>query len=484
MLLIPLLRRGRPYRSLDVVRVPHHATGAPFVEVSQANTGLIRRDLAQQADMRAALTALTTNRLIGITRDAAAIYLNDTLPVGDSPQTPDDYVAQVSATTGMPLAMVRRHLTRVASVMTNVEPIVRGLTRGLAPGLLDAGCGEMDGHIVSVVPRAQSLGVVLPSNSPGVHGLWVPAMVLKMPLVLKPGSAEPWTPYRIIQAFLHAGAPPDAFNYFPTSHAGAGEIVRQCGRSMFFGDASTVGAFRNDPRIELHGPGFSKVLLGDDSADRWQEYLDLIVASVGENGGRSCINASGVWTPRHGTDIADALAERLAAIEPRDASDPRAELAPFPDRRTAEAISAQIDLGLHEPGAVDVSARHRSGSRVVQHDGATYVRPTVIHCSSPSHPLANREFLFPFVSVVDVSPDDMASMPDPLGPTLVVTALTHDQKLADRLLASPLIGRLNLGPIQTNAIVWDQPHEGNLFDHLYGRRAFQTHESTSGVVFS
>lgn len=466
------------------MRVPHHATGAPFVEVSQANTGLIRRDLAQQTAMRAALTRVPTKRLIEITRDAAGIYLTDTLPLGDSQQTPDDYVAQVSATTGMPHAMVRRHLTRVSSVMTNVEAIVHGLTRGLDPSLLDAGCGEMDGHIVSFFPRAQSLGVVLPSNSPGVHGLWVPAMVLKMPLVLKPGSAEPWTPYRIIQAFLRAGAPADAFNYLPTSHAGAGEIVRQCGRSMFFGDASSIGAFKHDPRIELHGPGFSKVLFGDDAADRWQEHLDLIVASVGENGGRSCINASGVWTPRHGAAIADALAARLAAIEPRDAGDPRAELAPFTDARTAASISAQIDLALHEPGAEDVSAAHGRGPRLAHHGGATYLRPTVIHCSSPSHPLANREFLFPFVSVVDVAPGEMAAMPEPLGQTLVVTAITRDQTLVDRLLASPLIGRLNLGPIQTNAIAWDQPHEGNLFDHLYGRRAFQTHESTSGVVFS
>src|SRR6185503_7136171 len=110
-----------------------------------------------------------------------------------------------------------------------------GLTRGLDPSLLDAGCGEADGHIVSFFPRAQSLGVVLPSNSPGVHGLWVPAMVLKMPLVLKPGSAEPWTPYRIIQAFLRAGAPPDAFSLYPTDHAGSGEILRQCQRGIVFG---------------------------------------------------------------------------------------------------------------------------------------------------------------------------------------------------------------------------------------------------------
>jgi hypothetical protein len=67
----------------------------------------------------------------------------------------------------------------------------------------------------------------------------------------------------------------------------------------------------------------------------------------------------------------------------------------------------------------------------------------------------------------------MQSMPDALGPTLVVTAVTTDPPLIERLLRSSLVGRLNLGPIQTNQIAWDQPHEGNLFEHIYARRAFQ-----------
>jgi acyl-CoA reductase-like NAD-dependent aldehyde dehydrogenase len=122
---------------------------------------------------------------------------------------------------------------------------------------------------------------------------------------------------------------------------------------------------------------------------------------------------------------------------------------------------------------VDVTAARRPGPRLVESGGSTYLLPTVIHCESSSHPLANREFLFPFVSVVDVTADEMQTMPECLGSTLVVTAVTSDQMLADRLLGSPLVGRLNLGAIQTNTIAWDQPHEGNLFDHLYGRRAFQ-----------
>jgi acyl-CoA reductase-like NAD-dependent aldehyde dehydrogenase len=473
MLHLPLLRRGRAYRSLDVVRAPHQATGKPFVEISQANGGLIRRDLMSVEAMRASMAAIPTARLIEMGREAAGIFLNDTLPVGDERQRPDDYVEQVSATTGMPFVMVRRNMQRLAAVMENLEAILRGLTRESDLAFLDRGFGGSHGHAVSFYPRTHALGVVLPSNSPGVHGLWVPAVALKMPLVLRPGSAEPWTPYRLIQALMRAGVPGDAFNYFPSDHAGAGEIVRQCGRSMFFGDLATVGAFAGDPRIELHGPGYSKVLIGADQAGRWRESIDLIAASVAENGGRSCVNASGVWTPAHGRAIAEALAARLSLIVPRAADDPAAEIAPFVDPKVAARISAQIDDALAEPGADDVTALHRAGPRLVRTDGGTYLRPTVIHCTSPSHPLANREFLFPFVSVVDVPADAMARMPEALGPTLVVTAITSDADLTARLLSSNLIGRLNLGAIQTNAIVWDQPHEGNLFDHLYARRAFQ-----------
>ena len=473
MLHVPLLRRGRPYRSLDVARAPHHATGAPFAEISQANVGLIRRDLLAQEEMRGALARLPVARLIEMAREAADIFLNDPLPLGDDRQRPDDCVEQVSATTGMPFAMVRRNMQRIASVMRNLEAILRGLTRGLDLGVLDRGFGDLQGQAISFYPRARALGVVLPSNSPGVHGLWVPAIALKTPLVLRPGSAEPWTPFRIAQAMMKAGVPPDAFNYFPSDHAGAGEIVRQCGRSMFFGDVSTVGAFAGDPRIELHGPGYSKVLVGADAAADWPRHVDLIAASIADNGGRSCVNASGVWTPAHGREIAEALAARLAAIVPRAADDPQAAIAPFVDPRVARRIDEQIEAGLREPGAEDVTARVRNGPRLVERNGSTYLLPTVVHCASSSHPLANREFLFPFAAVVDLTAEEMARLPEALGPTLVVSALTDDQALIDRLLASDLIGRLNLGPIQTNAIVWDQPHEGNLFDHLYGRRAFQ-----------
>ncbi|MBS1788876.1 MAG: aldehyde dehydrogenase family protein [Acidobacteria bacterium] len=469
MLHIPILRKGNPYKSVDVSRVPHFRTRETFVELSLANPGLIRRDLRDLDAIQAMLAAFTTEQLIAMCRKAADSFMNDTLPVADQSQTPDDYVRQLSATTGMPHVLVRKNMAKISGVMAEMKSVLDGLTRGIDLKILDDGFGSHEGHAVSFFPRTNSLGVILPSNSPGVHSLWIPSIAMKVPLVLKPGSSEPWSPYRIAQALINAGVPKEAFGYYPADHGGAGAILQSCGRGMFFGDSSTVGKYASDPRIELHGTGYSKVVLGDDVVDDWENYLDVMVASITENGGRSCINASGVWVTRHGNEIAKALAERVAKIIPRQPEDPEALLAPFANADVAKRISAIVDSGLRESGATDVSAKVR-GKRLVEVDGATYLLPTIVHVENHNHPLANREFLFPFASVVEVRPEEM---PEAFGPSLVVTAITNDLKLINKLVASPHVDRLNIGAIPTMKIAWDQPHEGNLFEHLYARRAFQ-----------
>ena len=476
MIHIPILRHGVPYTSLDVIRIPHHRNRETFAEMSQVNAGIIRRDLRdeEQLGAREALAKIPFEKLLDMCARAADHFLNDTLPLGGVPQTPNDYVEQLSATTGMPHALVRKNMTKIAGVMTEMRTVLRGLTRGLDLSLLDAGHGQHAGHALSYYPRTNALGVVLPSNSPGVHSLWVPSIALKMPLVLKPGSAEPWSPFRIAQAFMKAGCPPEAFCYYPADHAGAGEILRRTGRSMFFGDVSAVGSWEGDPRVEIHGPGYSKVLVADDQLASIETHVDLIAGSIADNGGRSCVNASGVWVgASHAERVALALAKKLVQIVPRPATDERATLAPFADPKVAERISQQIDAGLETPGAREITAELRNGPRLVQFEGCTYLLPTVVLCDSVDHPLANREFLFPFAAVVKVTAEEMARMPQPMGKTLVVTALTEDRRLIDKLLSSPYVDRLNVGPIATNVISWDQPHEGNLFEHLYARRSFQ-----------
>ena len=470
MIHIPILRRGEPYKSLDVATARHYRTREPFVTISQANAGLIRRDLRDQKMARERLRAISTAELLEICRRAADNFLNASLPLGDDTQAPEDYVRHVSATTGMPHVMAQRNMKKIHGALSQADEVLNGLTRNVDWDILDRGFGEIDGKPLSFYPQTESLGVVLPSNSPGVHSLWVPAIPLKIPLVLKPGSAEPWTPYRIIQAFISAGLPAEAFSYYPADHAGAGEILSRCQRGIIFGDASTTGVWANDHRIEVHGPGFSKILIGPDCADDWENYLDVMVSSIADNGGRSCVNASSIWVTAHAEEISEALAQRLAVIEPRAEDDPQAQLAPFADPNVASRISSLIDQGLTEPGAREITATHRKGERLVDRDGCKYVLPTIVLCEDAEHPMANREYMFPFASVVKVTPDQI---PEVLGPSLVVTAITNDSKLIQKLLTSSNVDRLNIGAVATNQISWDQPHEGNLFEHLYARRAFQ-----------
>lgn len=447
--------------------MPHYRTGETVAEVSQANNGLIRRDLRDQETGRFALQQLSTNELLDIARRAASHFMNDELPLGDAAQTPDDYVRQLAATTGMPHVFVRKNMNKINGVLSEMAHVLNGLTRGIDFALLDKGFGTVNGHAISFYPRGNSLGVVLPSNSPGVHALWLPSIALKIPLILKPGSAEPWTPYRLIQAFIKAGAPPEAFSFYPTSHGGGNEILSQCGRGMVFGDVSATEVWREDSRIEVHGPGYSKVVIGPDCADEWEQHLDIIAASIAENGGRSCINASGVWVTKHSAAIADALAQRLAQIVPRDEADEAAQIAPFANRQVAEYLNRTIESNL--AGAEDVTARYRETPRLTEWQGSTYLLPTIVHCDA-AHTLANKEFLFPFASVVEVAPEDL---PHILGPSLVVTVISRDESFINRFVAAPHVDRLNIGPLPTMAISWDQPHEGNLFEHLYARRAFQ-----------
>ena len=465
MLHIPILRQGKPYESVDKITIVHHATGEPVAAVSQANAGLISRDVHRwDADV---LEQFTVKELTGICKKAADLLMNGTLPVGDSKQTFDEYVKSLSATTGMPYSYCRLNAKKIHRVLDEMDVILAGLTRGFDLSILDKGFGNDEGRTLSWFREARTFGAVLPSNSPGVHSLWIPAVAMKTPVVLKPGREEPWTPLRVIEALAAAGMPREAFGFYPTDHGGASTLLQVVDRAMLFGDASTTKAWAHDPRIELHGPGYSKVILGEDAADEWEKHIDLIVASIAANGGRSCINASAVWTPKNADKIAEAVARKLSKVTALPADDPSAQIAGFANAQMATRISAMIDGLL--PGARELTAELRGTPRLQTIGRVAYLLPTIIRCDR-EHGLANKEFLFPYASVLECP---QAEIPDAIGSTLVATVLTRDRKFARAMMASENIDRLNVGPIPTYQLSWDQPHEGNLFEHLYRQRAFQ-----------
>ena len=469
MLNIPVIRWGKPYESLDVDKIVHFSTGESIAQVSQANGGIIQRDMRKAHKAREILRDIPCSELIERLKKAGDLYLNGDLPVGDGIQTPDDFAYQQSATTGLPEHMCKANMAKNKFVLDNMETILDALTRGLDLEILTRGYGIEDrGVVISYQAQTSALGAVLPSNSPGVHTLWLPVIPLQFGLVLKPGPQEPWTPYRMFAAYSAAGIPPEVVSLYPGGPEAGAAVLAASERAMIFGGTATVDQYKGNPRVQAHGPGFSKILLGDDVVDDWEQYIDLMAESIYINSGRGCINCSGIWASRHTQEIAQALAERLGPKEVKPPDDPEAGLAAFTVPDMASAVWDMIEQDLQEDGVTDMTADY--GSRLVEKELCAYLRPMIVHCSSPENAIAGKEYMFPFSTVVQCPQDQMLAK---IGQTLVCSGITSNTDLIQELSDAVFIDRLNIGPIPTSKLNWLQPHEGSIIDFLYRTRAYQ-----------
>src|SRR6185436_20127213 len=118
---------------------------------------------------REALRDIPIDDLITRVAKAGELYMNASLPMGDRTQTPDEFVRAQSASTGLPERLCRANMTKNAFVLGEMRGILTSLTRGLSLDVLTTGIGEERGVPISYQAQSPVLGLVLPSNSPGVH---------------------------------------------------------------------------------------------------------------------------------------------------------------------------------------------------------------------------------------------------------------------------------------------------------------------------
>src|SRR5262249_45355597 len=157
-----------------------------LAEVSRANGGLVERDMRFAKRARDVLREIPIKELMQMVKKAADFYTKAELPLGTGTQTPDQFVRMQSATTGLPEHMCRFNMEKNHFVLNQMEKILDSLTRGLDLNILSRGYGvEERGVPVSYQAQSPVLGLVLPSNSPGVHTLWLPIIPLQIGLVLK-----------------------------------------------------------------------------------------------------------------------------------------------------------------------------------------------------------------------------------------------------------------------------------------------------------
>src|SRR3954463_6354633 len=228
MVKIPVLRWGQPYDSLETDSVVNFVTGETLAKVSQANPGLLAKDMKKLQRAREVLREIPCRELVQIMKKAADLYRDGTLPMGDGVQTPDDFARQQSASTGLPEHMCKGNMAKNHFVLSNMDKILDALTRGLDLEILTRGYGvESRGVMVSYQAQSPALGLVLPSNSPGVHTLWLPVIPMQIGLGVEPGAQEPWAASRLAAAFFQADVPKEAISIYPGAGEIGAEVVRR-----------------------------------------------------------------------------------------------------------------------------------------------------------------------------------------------------------------------------------------------------------------
>lgn len=123
-----------------------------------------------------------------------------------------------------------------------------------------------------------------------VYQLLAPGLALG-PMLIKTGSGDCLTALRLREAYKQAGLPAEAVAvYHGDGETLAPAINHVCKNTMIFGDADTVAAYHGNRDFEVHGPGRSKIVIGQDMIGTWRDYLDsVIIPSILNGSGRGCI---------------------------------------------------------------------------------------------------------------------------------------------------------------------------------------------------
>ncbi|WP_158880338.1 aldehyde dehydrogenase family protein [Amycolatopsis anabasis] len=445
MLRLDVLGPTGPYRSRKQETV-HDVTGNPVATLSLAPRLFVTR--AMKA-LHLARTAPVDDRIAAIAR-AGELFAAGTvagLPV-------EEYQRTVSAVSGMSISAVRTATGDIARAAAQAHRSVR---QARPVGAVDDWRDPFTRTGRAVwTRRGDVFAVHAAGNHPAVHQGWLEALALGYRLAVRPSRREPFTPHRLVTALREAGFAEDQVVLLPTDHDAAGEILGQADLGMVYGGGDVVRKYADHPGVLPQGPGRSKILLTAE-AD-WESALDTIVDSVSAGGGVGCVNTTAVLVEGDPAPVAEAIAERLAALPSLPPQDERAILPVLPVETArqwekhllAKATGTRAWLG--GDGIVDELG-----------DGSAVLRPAVHQVDSPFAGQIGVELGFPCVWVAPWHRDAGIG---PLRETLVLTAITTDERLIEELVAEPTIGNVYVGEHPTSWMEPGLPHDGYLAEFL------------------
>ncbi|UAK30717.1 aldehyde dehydrogenase family protein [Nocardia asteroides] len=423
-------------------------TGTPAAELSLAPPVFVSRALTA---LRRAPTPPRRERMAALAR-AGHLFAEASL----GGLSPEDYQYLVCRVSGVPAAVVRRATRWIESCAVGADRAAADACPRAAAGEDSAirSGSEPETRHIRWARRGDVLAVGAAGNHPAVQSQWLDALALGYRVAVRPSWHEPFTPHRLVAALRAAGFGADQVMLLPTDQEGVDALIGGADLAVVYG-RDMAGRYAADRTVATHAAGRSKILLtGED----WRDHLDMVAYSVSHDGGTACVNATAVFVEGDPAPFAEALATRLAELPSSPPEDDRAVL---PVRRLEEARviekyllrhAQSVRTWLGDDGIVDPLG-----------DGSAVLRPAVFQLDRADAPRANLELPFPCVWVAPWSPSDGLA---PLRDTLVLTVVTCDDALIDRLVAEPSIGNVHVGNHPTCAMEPGHPQDGYLAEFL------------------
>jgi acyl-CoA reductase-like NAD-dependent aldehyde dehydrogenase len=426
--------------------------GVPVAELSLVPPLYVSRTIGAQRKVAPLPVAQREAALA----DAADVFANAVVAGLDFAT----YVGLASRISGLPIAVTRAGAHSVADAVASAFDAVRP-ARPVGAAIDWREERTRSGSAVWA-RRGEVFAVHAAGNGPGVHGLWPQALALGYRVAVRPSRREPLTGHRLVNALRQSGFRTEDAVYLPTDHGGADEIIRSADIAMVYGGQDMVDKYADNPTVVVNGPGRAKILI---TADRdWRDYIDMIVDSIANLGGMACVNTTAVLCEGDPAQLAQVIAERLAAIEPLPTDDERAILPTQPVDKARALVSY---LAAKAAGTTPLLGADQVVAAVG--DGYAALRPAVHLMAEPEVDKLNIELPFPCVWV---SPWSRAAGMEPLRHSLVVNAITGDDDLIDDLLGEPTVANVYRGHHPTYYGAPQIPHDGFLADVLMRNKGF------------
>ncbi|WP_086733156.1 aldehyde dehydrogenase family protein [Streptomyces glaucescens] len=383
---------------------------------------------------------------------ARAAELFSTAALGG--QSVEEYEYLVSRVGGIPISEVRATTRAIAARLRKVHYSVEHARPAGSVTRWDDPLTRTGRAVWA--RRGSVFAVHAAGNHPGPHSLWPESLALGYRVAVRPSRREPFTPHRLITALRGAGFNNDQVVLLPTDHATADAVLRGADLGMVYGGEDVVRKYATHSSILPQGPGRSKILVTEEVD--WRDHLDTIVDSVSGHGGTGCVNTTAILVEGDPTPLCEALAERLSSVPSLPPEDPRA-VCPVQPVATAKGFEALL---LHKAAG---AKPWLGGDGIAEElgDGSAVLRPAIHQLDRPNAPQTSVELPFPCVWV---APWTHEAGLTPLRNSLVLTVMTHDTRLVDRLLEEPSISNVYVGDHRTYWMESGMPHDGYLAEFL------------------